>query len=88
MNSIYFNKGTSAVSPLYAALTARLMNIYGINEVQQGIQNGGYYRSFLFRDITTGNNVGFNSSIGWDAVTGMGSFKQFTQLSTPSKIIE
>jgi kumamolisin len=64
-------KGTSAVSPLFAALTARLMSIYGINKVQQDFQNGGYYRMLSFRDITTGNNGAYSAGVGWDALTGM-----------------
>jgi hypothetical protein len=70
-------KGTSAVSALYAALTARLMNLYSIARVQNDFQNGGYYRTLAFRDVTTGNN-GYSASVGWDPVTGMGSFANYT----------
>jgi hypothetical protein len=77
-------KGTSAVSPLFAALTARLMSIYGLNKVQQDFQNGGYYRMVSFRDITTGNNGAYSAGVGWDAVTGMGSFAQYSTQSTSS----
>ena len=75
-------KGTSAVSPLFAALTARLMSIYGLNTVQQDFQNGGYYIMLSFRDITTGNNGAFSAVVGWDAVTGMGSFAQYLTQTT------
>ena len=80
-------KGTSAVSPLFAALTTLLMSIYGINKVQQDFQNGGYYRMLSFRDIRTGNNGAYSAGVGWDAVTGMGSFAQYiaqTTTSTPT----
>ena len=70
-------KGTSAVSALYAALTARLMNLYSIARVQNDFQNGGYYKTLSFRDVTSGNN-GFSASVGWDPVTGMGSFANYT----------
>jgi hypothetical protein len=72
------------VSPLFAALTTRLMSIYGINKVQQDFQNGGYYRMVSFRDITSGNNGAYSASIGWDAVTGMGSFAQYLTPATSS----
>ena len=75
-------KGTSAVSPLFAALTTRLMSIYGINKVQQDFQNGGYYRMLSYRDITTGNNGAYSAGVGWDAVTGMGSFAQYLTQTT------
>ena len=76
------------MSPLFAALTARLMNIYGINTVQQAIQNGGYYRMFSFHDIITGNIGGYSAGVGWDAVTGMGSFAQyFASVTSTSKLM-
>jgi kumamolisin len=75
-------KGTSAVSPLFAALTARLMSIYGINKVQQDFQNGGYYRIMSYRDITTGNNGAYSAGVGWDAQTGMGSFAKYLTQTT------
>jgi kumamolisin len=75
-------KGTSAVSPLFAALTTRLMSIYGINKVQQDFQNGGFYRMLSYRDINTGNNGAYSAGSGWDAVTGMGSFANYLAQST------
>jgi hypothetical protein len=77
-------KGTSAVSPLFAALTTRLMSIYGMNKVQQDFQNGGFYRMLSYRDITTGKN---GAGVGWDAITGMGSFAQYLAQTTSSTII-
>ena len=73
-----WKKGVSAVSPLYAALTARLMNIYGVNQVKTDFANGGYYKTFSFNDITSGSNGDFNASNDWDAVTGMGSLATYT----------
>ena len=70
--------GTSAVSPLYAGITARLMNLNGVSQVQQDFQNGGYYKVLSFRDVTLGNNGGFTARQGWDAVTGLGSFSKYT----------
>jgi len=70
--------GTSAASPLWAALTARLNQARGTPV--------GYFQPQLyllgvqsaFRDITVGNNnydgvVGYVCTPGWDAVTGWGS---------------
>ena len=66
--------GTSAVSPLYAALFARINQSLG--------KNVGYITPFLyakgaesnaFRDITEGNNGAYPAGAGWDACTGWGS---------------
>ena len=70
--------GTSAVAPMWAALTARL------NQLRGG-QNLGFYAPTLYqypqalRDITTGNNrpadapsLGYDAGPGWDACTGLG----------------
>ncbi len=74
------------MSPLFAALTTRLMSIYGINKVQQDFQNGGYYRMLSFRDIITGNNGEYSAGVGWDAVTGMGSLAQYLMQTTSTTI--
>ena len=66
------------MAPMYAALTARLMSLYWVNQVQKDFANGGYYKTLSFNDITLGSNGGFNATIGWDAVTGMGSFSKYT----------
>jgi len=63
------------------------MSIYGINKVQQDFQNGGYYRMLSFRDIRTGNNGAYSAGVGWDAVTGMGSFAQYLAQTTTSTTI-
>ena len=70
------------MGPLYASLTARLMNINGISQVQNNFLNGGYYMTFLYHDITTGNNGGFSASVDWDPVTGMGSFDNYSPSTT------
>lgn len=53
------------------------MAIYGVSKIQQDFQNGGYYRVLTFHDITSGNNGGYNAYVGWDPVTGLGSFAQY-----------
>lgn len=70
--------GTSAVAPLYAGLVARLNSRL---PKPVGFINAAIYSkpdSGAFNDITTGNNsadnvTGYESAIGWDAVTGWGS---------------
>jgi kumamolisin len=68
--------GTSAVSPLWAALIARLAQVtahpfgliapqlYG-HSVRGAVPPG-------FRDITSGNNGAYSAGPGWDACTGLG----------------
>jgi len=76
--NVFFNiKGCSAVAPLFAALTARLMNLYGVTKIQNDFANGSYYRMFSFRDITVGSNVNFTAAVGWDPLTGMGSYAKY-----------
>lgn len=63
--------GTSAVAPLWAALIARI-------NAQQGKPLGYlnptlYKQAAALRDITQGNNGGYEASAGWDACTGLGS---------------
>ena len=65
--------GTSAVSPLFAALTLRINGALGHNV---GFLNPFIYKngnSGIFHDITQGNNDGYNAGKGWDAATGWGS---------------
>lgn len=69
--------GTSAVSPLWAALTAR------INQqlVAAGKPTAGAYHSLIYsnptvcRDIITGGNGAFSAVSSWDPCTGFGSPK-------------
>jgi kumamolisin len=72
--------GTSAVAPLWAALTA-LIN-------QQSAVRLGFFNTQLYaqakaslRDITSGNNGAYKAGPGWDACTGLGS-PNGTQLAT------
>lgn len=68
--------GTSAVAPLWAALTARLVQAIGkpLGLLQPalyaGVKAGGVQPGF--RDITVGNNGQFQAGPGWDACTGLG----------------
>jgi kumamolisin len=69
--------GTSAVAPLWAALTARLAGALG--------RKPGFFIPMLYaaksvgtNDITSGNNTvngvtGFSAQPGWDACTGLGT---------------
>ncbi|GAA1497740.1 S53 family peptidase [Paeniglutamicibacter kerguelensis] len=68
--------GTSAVSPLWAALLARLAQQQGHGfgllqpaiyaRVEAGLAASG------FRDIKRGNNGTYRATAGWDACTGLG----------------
>ena len=66
--------GTSAVSPLYAALMMRINGALGkpfgkpLNPWLYEKMNSG-----IFNDITVGDNSGYKAGSGWDAATGLGS---------------
>ena len=64
--------GTSAVAPLWAGLIALINQQVGkpVGFVQPAIYRIG---TPAFRDITTGNNGGYQASAKWDACTGLGS---------------
>ncbi len=70
--------GTSAVSPLYAALAARLNEGLGPGK-QVGFMNPFLYKHGMagtakfYNDIIKGDNNGYNTGPQWDAVTGWGS---------------
>ena len=68
--------GTSAVSPLLAALTA-LVNQKRLAAGKPKLKfiNTPLYNAPLtvFRDIVSGNNFGYNAAAGWDFTTGLGS---------------
>ena len=66
------------MSPLYAALTARLMQINGIATIQAKFKNGGYYKYLNFNDITLGESDCYTAGTGWDPVTGLGSYTNST----------
>lgn len=68
--------GTSAVSPLWAALVARLAEATGhsfglIQPLLYGTATAGQAAQG-FRDITTGNNGAYQAAPGWDPCTGLG----------------
>jgi kumamolisin len=68
--------GTSAVSPLWAALAARLSQRAGqrLGLLQPllyaGIQAGAPAAGF--RDVTEGDNGAYSAGPGWDPCTGQG----------------
>jgi subtilase family serine protease len=74
--------GTSAGSPQWAGMLALVNQAFG----RQGSINNTLYLGFakadynlFFHDITVGTNTfggvnGYNTKVGWDAVTGLGSF--------------
>jgi kumamolisin len=63
--------GTSAVAPLWAALIALANAAAGANA---GFVNAKLYGDAgVCRDITQGNNGGYQAVAGWDACTGLGS---------------
>lgn len=63
--------GTSAVSPLWAGLSARL------NQMASGktgfLQPQIYPNPSVCFDVTSGNNGAYSASSGWDKCTGIGS---------------
>jgi kumamolisin len=68
--------GTSAVAPLWAALTSRLVQARGssLGLVQSAIYAGvapGAPEAGL-RDITQGSNGAYSAGPGWDPCTGLG----------------
>jgi kumamolisin len=68
--------GTSAVAPLWAALTCRLVQALGKplglaqTALYQGVEPGVPVAGL--RDITQGNNGAYSAGPGWDACTGLG----------------
>ncbi len=66
--------GTSAVAPLYAALSALAIARAG---TPLGFINPRLYSlgNTVFRDITSGNNGAYHAAVGWDPCTGLGSPK-------------
>ncbi len=65
--------GTSASTPLWASLIARLNQ--GLN-ARCGFLNPllyGRFSSGVLRDIKVGNNGAYSAGPGWDACTGLGS---------------
>ena len=74
--------GTSAVAPLWAALTALTCARQGR---KQGLLNPALYANTAqLRDITAGSNGGYRASVGWDACSGLGSITASTLQSSAS----
>ncbi len=68
--------GTSAVSPLWAGLTARLNQALSVQTpgTRLGFLNPRLYAlRGGFNDVTDGNNGAYSARPGWDACTGLGS---------------
>lgn len=69
--------GTSAVAPLWAALTCRMAQAAGgpFGIIQQYLYEGVQAAEPApgFRDITSGSNGAYAAVPGWDACTGLGS---------------
>jgi kumamolisin len=68
--------GTSAVSPLWAALIARLVQATGrklglVQPALYGATTAGQVPPG-FRDVTQGNNGAYQAAPGWDPCTGLG----------------
>ncbi len=69
--------GTSAVAPLWAALTCRMAQAakrsFGL--IQQSLYSGvaSGQAAAGFHDITSGSNGAYSAGPGWDACTGLGS---------------
>ena len=68
--------GTSAVAPLWAALTARLVQATGrpLGLPQPALYAGATSAAGKkgFRDITSGSNGAYQAAAGWDPCTGLG----------------
>jgi kumamolisin len=69
--------GTSAVAPLWAALTCRLSQALGrpLGMLQPALYAGADtgHTTPGFHDITDGNNGHYTAAAGWDACTGLGT---------------
>lgn len=66
----YVVGGTSAVSPLWAGITARLNQLKG---TPVGYLNPWLYSAKPYNDIVMGNNGAYTAVTGWDACTGNGT---------------
>lgn len=68
--------GTSAVAPLWAALTARLVQATGkrFTDIHSSLyaDAAAGVAPVGFRDITSGSNGAYDAAPGWDACTGLG----------------
>jgi kumamolisin len=67
--------GTSAVSPLLAALFCLVNQNVSASVKKIGAINSNMYdylKMSVYRDVTKGSNGAYTASTGWDAVTGLG----------------
>ena len=71
------SRATSAVAPLWAALTSRLAEAAGqrFGLIQTLLYAGVTPGTAMpgFQDITSGNNGAYAAGPGWDACSGLGS---------------
>jgi len=70
--------GTSAAAPIMAGMVARLKALTGSSKSSVSYNQLFYRNTGSFYDITSGNNAtdipqGYAATVGWDAVTGLGS---------------
>jgi hypothetical protein len=66
--------GTSAATPLWAALIARVnQGIGGRAGLLQPMLYGPLRTAGALNDVTTGDNGAYTAAVGWDACTGLGS---------------
>ena len=65
--------GTSAVAPLYAALTGLLNATTGEPAGYLNYNLYAFAGPYVYRDVTVGNNGLYHATSGWDACTGFGS---------------
>jgi tripeptidyl-peptidase I len=86
--NVTISNGTVVPASIFASIIALLND----QLIANGNQSLGFLNPLLysnpnaFNDITTGNNPGcgtngFNASVGWDPVTGLGT-PNFTSLQT------
>jgi kumamolisin len=77
--------GTSAVAPLWAALTCRMAQAakHSFGLIQQSLYAGvtAGQAAAGFHDITSGSNGAYSAGPGWDACTGLGSPEGATLLA-------
>ena len=96
--ALYFNGsiagygGTSLASPTVAGILARFQALTGIQRSSAEYNTIFYANTGSFYDITTGNNAdaitsGYASTVGWDAVTGLGAPIGSSLLSVLNNII-
>ncbi len=68
--------GTSLSAPIFSGLWSRLQSMHGNKLMFPGMSLYGLHATdgVIFHDVTVGQNGGYQTAAGWDAVTGFGSF--------------